>query len=424
MSNLIRLSDIKIGNRYRRDPGDIASLAESIRALGLLQPIALSPGRDFIDGVRRLEAVKRIGEQTIACHLVRGLDDLELLQAGLDANVCRKDPSPLEAWEMGQAIWNLEASAAKHRQREGGRRGGKMAGKGRPKENRLTGNVGKPKRRHDGETVERIARLVNMSARTYRKVEEVVVAAKKDPARYGDIAKKMDRTGNVDGAFKDLHKARRQEAAEACARSHRAGPNVGILKGDMRLLWDRLENDSVDLFLTDPPWSEISCYDRLAELAAAKLKPRGLCVTYIGKLWLPEVLAAMSKHLTYWWPPVIQIRSGTPMHALNIMSNSHMTVAFFKPPRPKARQLMVDPIKGSGPEKELYEWQQSQPEAEYLISHLTNPGDLVVDPFCGSGTFPAACQATGRRWLATEINHERVAMARRRLRAEAKKKVG
>jgi ParB family chromosome partitioning protein len=180
MSNLIRLSNIKIGKRCRRELGDIIALMESIRSLGLLQPIALSPRHDLIDGFRRIEAVKRMGEQTISCHLVRGLDDLELLQAGLDANVCRKGPSPLEAWEMGQAIWKLEASAAKHRQREGGRRGGKMAGKGRPKENRLTGNAGKPMRRHDGETAERIARLVNMSARTYRKVNEVAVAAKKD----------------------------------------------------------------------------------------------------------------------------------------------------------------------------------------------------------------------------------------------------
>jgi tRNA/tmRNA/rRNA uracil-C5-methylase (TrmA/RlmC/RlmD family) len=53
---------------------------------------------------------------------------------------------------------------------------------------------------------------------------------------------------------------------------------------------------------------------------------------------------------------------------------------------------------------------------------LTEAGDLVVDPFCGGGTVPAACQALGRRWLATEIDPEAIAMARKRL-AEAGKRL-
>ena len=33
----------------------------------------------------------------------------------------------------------------------------------------------------------------------------------------------------------------------------------------------------------------------------------------------------------------------------------------------------------------------------YLIEKLTDPGDTVLDPFCGSGTVGLACQRTGRR---------------------------
>jgi site-specific DNA-methyltransferase (adenine-specific) len=32
----------------------------------------------------------------------------------------------------------------------------------------------------------------------------------------------------------------------------------------------------------------------------------------------------------------------------------------------------------------------------------TNPGDVVLDPFAGSGTTPAVCEAEGRRWVAIE----------------------
>ena len=34
-------------------------------------------------------------------------------------------------------------------------------------------------------------------------------------------------------------------------------------------------------------------------------------------------------------------------------------------------------------------------------------GQLVVDPFCGGGTIPAACKTLGRRWLATEKDRTR-----------------
>jgi DNA modification methylase len=54
-------------------------------------------------------------------------------------------------------------------------------------------------------------------------------------------------------------------------------------------------------------------------------------------------------------------------------------------------------------------------EARYFITRLTEAGDLVVDPFVGGGTIPLACKASGRRWLATEIDEGTVAVARKRL---------
>ena len=39
---LVKITDIKIGNRFRKDLGDIDSLAESIKELGLIEPIVIS----------------------------------------------------------------------------------------------------------------------------------------------------------------------------------------------------------------------------------------------------------------------------------------------------------------------------------------------------------------------------------------------
>jgi DNA modification methylase len=40
--------------------------------------------------------------------------------------------------------------------------------------------------------------------------------------------------------------------------------------------------------------------------------------------------------------------------------------------------------------------------AQFFIELLTEPGDLVLDPFAGSNTTGAAAEATGRRWIAIE----------------------
>ncbi len=42
--------------------------------------------------------------------------------------------------------------------------------------------------------------------------------------------------------------------------------------------------------------------------------------------------------------------------------------------------------------------------AEFFIKFLTDPGDLVFDPFAGSNTSGAAAEALGRKWLSVELN--------------------
>jgi hypothetical protein len=43
------------------------------------------------------------------------------------------------------------------------------------------------------------------------------------------------------------------------------------------------------------PHFEVEQYERLAEVAAAKLRPGRLCLAYAGQFHLPEVMAVMSE---------------------------------------------------------------------------------------------------------------------------------
>ena len=54
---------------------------------------------------------------------------------------------------------------------------------------------------------------------------------------------------------------------------------------------------------------------------------------------------------------------------------------------------------------------------DHILS-WSNPGDLVLDPFCGSGTTAVAAAQLARRWIGIEINPEYVEMANERIRME------
>lgn len=56
----MKIADIRIGTRHRRDMRDLAGLADDIRVNGLLQPIGITPERDLVFGERRLRACRDV----------------------------------------------------------------------------------------------------------------------------------------------------------------------------------------------------------------------------------------------------------------------------------------------------------------------------------------------------------------------------
>ena len=50
-----------------------------------------------------------------------------------------------------------------------------------------------------------------------------------------------------------------------------------------------------------------------------------------------------------------------------------------------------------------------------IVKVASNPGDLVLDPMCGTGTALAVACRLGRRWLGVEVSPETAELARRRV---------
>src|SRR5260370_30160769 len=54
---------------------------------------------------------------------------------------------------------------------------------------------------------------------------------------------------------------------------------------------------------------------------------------------------------------------------------------------------------------------------EGMNSCSRNPGEVILDPFCGCGTSIAASQKLGRKWIGIDITHLSIAMMKYRLEA-------
>lgn len=87
----VRIDEVVVGDRIRRDFSHVQELAESIKELGLIQPIVLSHDRRLIAGESRLRAHKLLGLTTIRAVFRGVLDDAQLTILEATENNVRKD---------------------------------------------------------------------------------------------------------------------------------------------------------------------------------------------------------------------------------------------------------------------------------------------------------------------------------------------
>lgn len=113
-----RIDSIIIGERHRRDAGDLTPLMHSLERVGLLQPVTISPDGYLICGYRRMEAASRLGWSTLRVWVRSGIsDDLTRLLAERDENVTHKPLSNIEAAHLFAEMKALLKADAERRQR-------------------------------------------------------------------------------------------------------------------------------------------------------------------------------------------------------------------------------------------------------------------------------------------------------------------
>jgi adenine specific DNA methylase Mod len=87
--------------------------------------------------------------------------------------------------------------------------------------------------------------------------------------------------------------------------------------------------------------------------------------------------------------------------------------------RPASDAWEVGVIAAIGRERTGYPTQKPEALLERVILASSNPGDVVLDPFCGCGTAIAVAQRLGRRWIGIDVKDIAIGIIRERMKGVA-----
>lgn len=185
------IKDIAVGDRARKDLGDLKSLAASIERHGLLHPVVVKKDNTLVAGYRRIEAARLLRWKDIPASII-DVDDL--LSAERDENTERKDFTPSEAVSIGALVEAAHREKIAQQQHALSVRAGKLRHGITPTLNQSPA----------GNTAKAAAKAVGIGVTKYRQARAVISAAEADPKKFGDLATKMDETGSVNAAHQEL----------------------------------------------------------------------------------------------------------------------------------------------------------------------------------------------------------------------------
>lgn len=232
---------------------------------------------------------------------------------------------------------------------------------------------------------------------------------------------------------------------------------ITAICGDSLEELKKISNESVRLIVTDPPYNLNKDYGSTQDnlefkeyidfsrkwLAEAKrvLTDDGSIYVFMGMKYISYIYSILEQELGLFFNSWITWYYTQGMGKTKGFSPRHDDILFFtKHPQkfvfnlddirvPQKYYRSVNNMRGANPgnvwefshmhycNKNRRRHPTQKPEGlfERIILASSNEGDMVVDPFVGSGTLLRVCQQTGRRGIGIDINPEYISMTNGRL---------
>jgi len=209
-------------------------------------------------------------------------------------------------------------------------------------------------------------------------------------------------------------KVKAVEEMKEAAKYYKSIDNIEIINADF-YTWcnENLEDESVDLILTDPPYPKefLHVWSQLGEVAARVLKPNGYLATYSGQLYLDYVMHELGQHLSYVWTVALQHKGATQLVNPRQLICAWKPILIYKKGvagkiESASGSALVDFIGDDYREKGYHEWGQGESAVGYIMKTLSKPNELVLDPFVGGGTTLAVACDLKRKCIGIEIDEQ------------------
>lgn len=417
----IEVASIIVEERFRQEYGDIASLAENIRQEGLLQPLVIDDTHRLLAGGRRYQAIKSLGWERVDCHYIYELDDVSRRRIELAENIHRKDLTWQEAAKLTKEIQRLAIIDSGITEQQ-------------------VQNID-PQNPHV---------QTDFSTRTLaeiRGVSPMTIVRDLRLANALDIMPSLEAESSQTNALRKIDRMMEdiERALELRAKKREVEALQDYIKeGDSTSLILNVESNSVDCIITDPPYGtgnldgnvykyrEEKNYDDSPEATLALLRslgpelrrvlrPDGHLWAFFGpSLWEPTLTIwkssgfELSNIIAIWhksggatgtvnwdydlapdWEPILLAHNRERK-----LSSKHGATFIFPPDLGAAR---------------LHPNQKPVGLIKEMVTLSTRPGDLVLDPFAGSGATAVACKELGRRFIVFDVDPRNIAIIKERL---------
>ena len=398
----IKLSEVKVGVRFREKFEDIDKLAESIKKYGLIEPIVIDENNELIAGERRYKAHQFLQMEEIEVKYMKDLNGLEKKEVELEENIQRK-----------QFTWQEEVSAKDQlhklkREIHGGAiKGHDTNGTWKLKDTAAA----------LGESVGTVSMDVQL-ARGMKAFPELMKESSKTMA-YKKLKKKQE-------ALLNEELARRLESKGITA-------HPDIIHGNCVEEMAKMDANSVDLILSDPPYGinvedshtygrmtvketrfedgDFETFDLLDKAIAQMyriLKDNRHMYLFCGIDKVPTLIGLLEKHgFTVHHLPLLWDK-GSGSYPSQQTSFVHSYEAFLHIQKGK-RKLNgsprdVFPIKRVPSGRKIHPTEKPTELLRDLISYSSLAGEVILDPFSGSGATLVAAKETNRRAIGIELD--------------------
>lgn len=402
-TQLIPLHNIKVSGRFREDLGDIDSLANDIKEVGLIQPITVRPegtGFKLLAGGRRFAAHEKLGLEKIECIIRKDKGIIDDLSIELIENISRKDMTWQERCRLEKEIYEQRRKAGNWNMR-----------KQAQEFDQATMTTQRSIRM--AEALDMMPDLGNYVSfdqawKEYKKIEEDFVSevlVQKTPSKIKEASQWAQDHYKVGDAFQGM-----SECRDELIHFAEIDPPYGV---DLHARKDRNASRSSMIEYNEIDSDEyLSFYEKVAREVYRILRPDTFAIFWYGMSWHHEVQETLRRvgfkipDIPAVWTKGSAGQTASPNTTLGSCYEPFFLARKGKPVLKKPGRGNVFDYKPVGSTKKIHPTERPLDLMEEILNTCLHPGSILMVPFLGSGVTLRAAYRTGHTGFGWDLSRK------------------